>query len=219
MPDPADPAPPPSQRPPRSPRPGAGPGGRAYRPGSAPLYAGAYGVLAGWWLVALVVRGAWSSLPQVAAGLGAGGCLVFALLWRPHVRADAHGVLLANVVRDVAVPWPAVEEVRTRFALTVVSGGRSYAAWAAPARGGSRALRPSPARRPPGTPPEVTSTASSRLLEADSGAVAFLLEGFRAAPAAPRPGGPEHAAVGPAWPGILALALALVLGAAAVALG
>ena len=61
--------------------------------------------------------------------------LVYALFWRPCVRVDEDGVTLVNVLRDVRVPFSVLQAVTTQFALTVHSGDRKWAAWAAPAPG------------------------------------------------------------------------------------
>lgn len=73
---------------------------------------------------------------------------VWALFWRPYVRVDDDGVELGNVLRTVRVPWTALREVDTRFALTLHtrSGGRErrFTAWAAPSSGrrtGRRVIR------------------------------------------------------------------------------
>ncbi len=61
--------------------------------------------------------------------------LVYALFWRPHVRVDEDGVTLVNVLRDVRVPFRALDAVTTQFALTLHCQDHKYAAWAAPAPG------------------------------------------------------------------------------------
>jgi Bacterial PH domain len=61
--------------------------------------------------------------------------VVYTLFWRPCVRVDDDGVTLVNLVRDVRVPFRALDAVGTRFALTLEARGRRYTAWAAPAPG------------------------------------------------------------------------------------
>lgn len=193
------------------PLPGDGPQARTYRPGTSWLYAVAFAVLALWWVGALVADGDGDTLAVVAPYLVAAALVVDALLWQPCVRADPHGVLLRNVVREVAVSWAAVTAVHTRFALTVEVEGRRFGAWAAPATGGRRASRRAP--RPPGTPAEVTTTASSGALDADSGAAAFLLASVRP----DRPRGEAVVVVRPNLRGIVPLSLAVVAVAVGVA--
>ncbi|HEX5511050.1 MAG TPA: PH domain-containing protein [Actinomycetales bacterium] len=61
--------------------------------------------------------------------------LVYALFWRPRVRVDEDAVTLMNVLRDIRVPFRALDAVSTQFALTLHSEQHKYAAWAAPAPG------------------------------------------------------------------------------------
>ncbi|WCI08535.1 PH domain-containing protein [Arthrobacter sp. OVS8] len=55
------------------------------------------------------------------------------LFWMPAVVVHERGVTLENPFRSVVVPWEALVHVDTRFALTLVTAHKSYAAWAAPA--------------------------------------------------------------------------------------
>lgn len=66
------------------------------------------------------------------------------LFWMPAVVVHDGGVTLENPFRSVLVPWAALVHVDTRFALTLVTAGRSYTSWAAPAPGiwGGRNARP-----------------------------------------------------------------------------
>lgn len=64
--------------------------------------------------------------------------------WLPAVVVHDGGVTLENPFRTVLVPWAALVHVDTRYALTLVTAHKSYAAWAAPAPGiwGGRNARP-----------------------------------------------------------------------------
>ena len=59
----------------------------------------------------------------------------WAVLWRPYVRVADAGVCICNVLRTIEVPWAALIQVDTRYALTLYTPGHQYAAWAAPAPG------------------------------------------------------------------------------------
>lgn len=61
--------------------------------------------------------------------------VVHALFWRPRVAVDGEGVTLTNVVRDVRIPFARLEDVRTRFALTLDTAQGSYTSWSSPAPG------------------------------------------------------------------------------------
>lgn len=73
--------------------------------------------------------------------------------WLPAVVVHDGGVTLENPFRSVEVPWAALVHVDTRYALTLVTAQKSYAAWAAPAPGiwGGRNARPEDLRGLPDT--------------------------------------------------------------------
>jgi hypothetical protein len=55
--------------------------------------------------------------------------------WMPRVHVDDDGSILVNALRTVRVPWAALIQVETRYALTLRTPSRSYSATAAPAPG------------------------------------------------------------------------------------
>jgi hypothetical protein len=63
------------------------------------------------------------------------------------------GITLVNPFRSILVPWAALVNVDTRYALTLITPGRSYASWAAPAPGiwGGRNARPEDLQGLPGS--------------------------------------------------------------------
>ena len=69
------------------------------------------------WLIALVAFLAWAGL------------------WRPFVRVTDDGVTLGNVLSTTEVPWAALIQVETQYALTLVTPHGRYSATAAPAPG------------------------------------------------------------------------------------
>lgn len=56
-------------------------------------------------------------------------------LWRPHVVIASDGVTLRNVFSTIHVPWPAIERIDTKWALTLHTRRGRHVAWAAPAPG------------------------------------------------------------------------------------
>lgn len=80
---------------------------------------------------------------RVVVGLVVFGlAVIYALAYRPAVALDADRVRLLNVLRDVAVPWPQVAAVRTRWSLLVeTQDGRTFAAWAISAGSPARESR------------------------------------------------------------------------------
>ena len=101
------------------------------------------------WLVAGLGIAGIALTGGAGALIGAGPLLLIAylgwlLFWRPAVVVHDAGVSLENPFRSVVVPWEALVHVDTRYALTLVTPGKSYGAWAAPAPGiwGGRNARP-----------------------------------------------------------------------------
>lgn len=101
------------------------------------------------WLVAALGLVVTAAAGGPAALLGAGpllliGFLGWLLFWMPSVVVHDGGITLENPFRSVLVPWAALVNVDTRYALTLVTPDRSYVSWAAPAPGiwGGRNARP-----------------------------------------------------------------------------
>ncbi|GAB3579811.1 hypothetical protein GCM10027406_18460 [Leifsonia lichenia] len=73
-------------------------------------------------------------------------CAFFALLawvtlWRPLFVVAREGLTVVNVTSTVHIPWEALINVDTKFALTLYTPGHKYAVWSLPAPGTSRTLR------------------------------------------------------------------------------
>lgn len=66
--------------------------------------------------------------------------LAWALFWRPELHVEPHGVTVVNVLRTHFLPWPAVQSIDTRFALTLQTRTQRVPVWATPAPGRHRAL-------------------------------------------------------------------------------
>ena len=151
-------------------------------PSSAARYSpGGVRVLAvGWWLLSAVLAGDLLRQGEPGPGLGVGlavlafGCaVVHALFWQPSVGVDDDGVELVNVLRRVRLAWASVEDVDTRWALTVRAGGRRWTSWAAPASG--RRMRPVSRRETPWADPGAEGIAGSRAPGSSSGEAAVLV--------------------------------------------
>lgn len=70
---------------------------------------------------------------------------VWALFGRPAVLVSDGGVEVRNVLRTIELPWPSIERIDTKYALTLYTAYGVYAAWAAPAPSRSSTLRAAPA--------------------------------------------------------------------------
>lgn len=90
--------------------------------------------------VVLTVRDDPAGALRFAPFAGLVALVVYALFWRPRVDVDADGVTLANVVRDTRVPFARLEDVRTRFALTLETVEGTFTSWSSPAPGRTSAL-------------------------------------------------------------------------------
>ena len=76
--------------------------------------------------LAALVRYAWGPLLIAVAA--------FAAFWFPSVSVAEHEVTVRNVLSTVHVPWPAIQRVDTKYALTLdLPGGKKVSAWASPA--------------------------------------------------------------------------------------
>lgn len=102
--------------------------------------------------------------------------LAWAGLWRPAVGVSDEAVTIVNVFSTVIVPWTALIQVETRYALTLVTPGGRYTATAAPAPG---RLAAALSRREMGRVESQTGgTGTMRpgdLPTTDSGAAAYLV--------------------------------------------
>ena len=72
----------------------------------------------------------------------------WATFWRPCVVVSDAGVRLVNVSRTIDVPWPALQGIETRWALTLVTAYGRFTAWGAPAPGAYSAFRAVGTRHP-----------------------------------------------------------------------
>lgn len=61
-----------------------------------------------------------------------GAVAVWVLFGRPAVLVGDGGVVLRNVLRTVELPWPSIQRIDTKYALTLYTAYGVYAAWAAP---------------------------------------------------------------------------------------
>lgn len=103
-----------------------------YRSGFGRILAVVTGVLGCGALVFGLVAETRATLPFVAPVLLV-VVWVWAAYWRPALIVSPAAVEIRNVTRTVELPWPAIQHVDTKYALTLVTAFGDYAAWAAPA--------------------------------------------------------------------------------------
>jgi len=78
---------------------------------------------------------------RTAPLLACAAVVVWALFGRPAVVVTPGGVEVRNVLRTIELPWPSIERVDTKYALTLFTAYGAYAAWAAPAPSRAQTLR------------------------------------------------------------------------------
>ncbi|OMH35086.1 PH domain-containing protein [Tersicoccus sp. Bi-70] len=138
----------------------------------------------GCWTVAalMILAAATSGDASVGVKLAIIGLDVAALgwaaLWRPSVGIDDERVLVRNVFRTESVPWAALIDVDTKYALTLVTPHRRVTALAAPAPGRHAVMwanRQDVTGLPERTYDSVRSIRPGDLTQSHSGAAALLV--------------------------------------------
>jgi len=121
-----------------------GAGVTSFWPRSSPWLTGA-----SWLLLAGVTASQWQQhdlgglLRSAPWALGA-GYLAWLVFWRPRVQVAEDAVVVVNPFRTVRVPWAALVDVSTQYALTLVTPHLRVRAWAAPGPGRHKAFTATP---------------------------------------------------------------------------
>jgi hypothetical protein len=84
-------------------------------------------------LASFVVTGDWLGLVRYGWALALLGAGALAVFWFPRLDIAEHEVTVRNVFSTVHVPWPAIERVDTKWALTLHTAEGTVTAWASPA--------------------------------------------------------------------------------------
>lgn len=183
-----------------------GPPSAQFRPGGVRVLA------VGWWVIAallaldLLLRGGSGAAAAGVPLLALSCAVVHALFWYPAVVVDDDGVDLVNVARSVRLPWSVVEDVDTRWALSLDAGGRRWTSWAAPASG--RRIRPVSRRDTPWAERGAEGIAGSRAPGSSAGEAAVMVETRlqawrdrpRPVPSGPGSSGPDPSGPDPSGP-------------------
>jgi len=99
-------------------------------------------------------------------------------LWRPLMTISDDGVEVMNPLRSIQIPWNALVNVDTKFALTLFTPGRKFEVWVAPSPGRSFGYRSAAVadREIRRTSPHSSSTVRpGDLVTSESGAAASLV--------------------------------------------
>jgi len=115
------------------------------------------------------------TIVQVWPWLALVGFMAWALYWRPKVVVSAGGVRVVNVFRTLDIPWPAIQEIETKWALTLGTAFGTVRAWAAPAPGRQLLHRARPSDRKIGGYRRGDTARPSDLPQSDSGAAAQIV--------------------------------------------
>ena len=110
-----------------------------FRPGSA--------VASGWILIAFfsgfivqtVIVGGDIVLTLGICGAGAFGS--YLLFLKPYVLLFDEGIKIINPTKEITATWDLVEEIETKYSMSIQIRGESYYAWAAPAPSGRHSRR------------------------------------------------------------------------------
>ncbi len=134
----------------------------------------------------LVVIGLISSIVRFGVVTGIAGSwpliviafLAWWLFWYPRIEVSSAAVTIHNPLQVIDVPWAALIDVDTRFALKLVTPSGRYTAWAAPAPGifGTHRGRVEHVQGlPASTYGPAQSIRPGDLKNTDSGAAAYLV--------------------------------------------
>lgn len=96
------------------------------------------------------------------------------LFYYPKVTISSVGISVHNPVRTISIPWGALSNIETKFALTLIAGDRRFGVWAAPAGGAFSSRRGGKDSMPPGQDLE-SGMRASELLNSPSGGVAHMI--------------------------------------------
>jgi hypothetical protein len=140
-----------------------------FRPGSA--------VASGWililffagFIIQTVIYG--GDLITTVAICTAGIIGSYLLFLKPYLLIFDEGIKIVNPTKEIIATWNMVEEIETRYTMSVVIDGTTYYAWAAPAPSGRHTRRMHKTDLHPGAQPPRRVGDS---LQSDSGAAAYI---------------------------------------------
>lgn len=110
-----------------------------FRPGSA--------IASGWvlilffagFIIQTIVYG--GNLVTTAAICSAGIISAYLLFLKPYVLIFDEGIKIVNPTKEITVTWDLVEEIETKYSMSIQIRGESFYAWAAPAPSGRHSRR------------------------------------------------------------------------------
>lgn len=85
--------------------------------------------------VSLVVYGHLEPLLRATPAIALVGFGAYTLFWAPLIRVDPEAIDIVNPLRTTRIGWGAVEDITTRWSLTVVTAAAQFTAWSSPSEG------------------------------------------------------------------------------------
>lgn len=107
----------------------------SFRPAFGRVLTVVIAVIAAGALIGFIVAGDGVGLLRSGWWLLLMAALVWALYWTPEVAVREHAVIIRNPLSTWTVPWPAIQRIDTKWALTLYTERGRIEAWAAPASG------------------------------------------------------------------------------------
>jgi hypothetical protein len=110
-----------------------------FRPGSA--------IASGWVLIAFFVGFIIQSffyggdILMTIGICGAGAFGAYLLFLKPYVLLFDEGIKIINPTKEITATWDLVEEIETKYSMSIHINDRTYYAWAAPAPSGRHSRR------------------------------------------------------------------------------
>jgi hypothetical protein len=140
-----------------------------FRPGSA--------IASGWILIAffggfIVQSFFYASDIMLTIGVcGAGAIGAYLLFLKPYVVLFDEGIKIVNPTKEITATWDLVEEIETKYSMSIQVRGQAFHAWAAPAPSGRHSRRMHKTDLLPGadSPRRVGDS-----LKSDSGVCAYM---------------------------------------------
>jgi hypothetical protein len=72
---------------------------------------------------------------------GAGAFGAYLLFLKPYVLLFDEGIKIVNPTKEITATWDLVEEIETKYSMSIHINNRTYYAWAAPAPSGRHSRR------------------------------------------------------------------------------
>lgn len=81
----------------------------------------------------LIAAGDWTGLLRHGWLYAFVAALAFALFWMPRLDVAEHEVTVRNVFSTAHIPWTAIQNIDTKYALTITTVAGRISVWASPA--------------------------------------------------------------------------------------